>query len=230
MAMKEYGSGPSPVPGPSREPQWTTGQGIGFLVALPGCLLALVGLIGLMVTDGSPGNYIFGSGFARGAIGAIPGTIVFNKCSRPAVRPAAARERPSSAMSRSLEADSKVAETTESAERRRNARDAVVLDAALQLSRAIHTRRLQTGAQTIPRNSAKQYLSAGVIDRATRLGITFPASAAVNRAIGVGWLKTEGSGADEVLSCTSDRLPTMSDIREDEPVSDGEDPGEPEAD
>lgn len=80
---RRYGPGPPSAEGRSREPDWTTGQGIGFLVALPGCLLALVGLIGLMVADGSPGNYIFGSGFALGAIGAIPGTIVFTKCKRP---------------------------------------------------------------------------------------------------------------------------------------------------
>ena len=42
---------PAYPPSGSREPDWTTGQGIGFLVALPGWiifgLVALVGVIGL---------------------------------------------------------------------------------------------------------------------------------------------------------------------------------------
>ena len=85
---------PAPVypPSGSREPDWTTGQGIGFLVALPGWIIVglavLVGAIGLAV--GTSGSGQFGApellvivGMALiGIITAIPGTIVFNKCKR----------------------------------------------------------------------------------------------------------------------------------------------------
>ena len=81
---------PAHPPSGSRDPEWTTGQGIGFLVALPGWLLLglsmLVALVGLAVSDSTDaGPEIFISGVIIAVFGmiiAIPGTIVFNKCKR----------------------------------------------------------------------------------------------------------------------------------------------------
>ncbi len=69
---------------------WTTGQGIGFLVALPGWIIvglaALVAVIGV-ATSGGGDDVGAAVGIAMltavfGVIIAIPGTIVFNKCKR----------------------------------------------------------------------------------------------------------------------------------------------------
>ena len=74
----------------SREPDWTTGQGIGFLVALPGWIIvglaALVAVIGV-ATSGGGDDVGAAVGIAMltavfGVIVAVPGTIVFNKCKR----------------------------------------------------------------------------------------------------------------------------------------------------
>ena len=74
----------------SREPDWTTGQGIGFLVALPGwiavALAVLVAVIGTAASDGGGGAGA-AVGVATltavsGVVIAIPGTIVFYKCKR----------------------------------------------------------------------------------------------------------------------------------------------------
>ena len=87
-----HGPAPGYPPSGSREPDWTTGQGIGFLVALPGWIIvglaALVGVFGLAA--GTSGSENFGApellvlvGPALfGVVIAIPGTIVFNKCKR----------------------------------------------------------------------------------------------------------------------------------------------------
>ena len=86
-----YQPAPANPPVASRDPDWTTGQGIGFLVALPGWII--VGLAG-MVAAFSVGGVVGGVGESSavlavailvavfGAITAIPGTIVFNKCKR----------------------------------------------------------------------------------------------------------------------------------------------------
>ncbi len=75
----------------SREPDWTTGQGIGFLVALPGWIIVgLAAAVGLGLAVAAPGFSQLGApellalvGMALlGVIAAIPGTIVFNKCKR----------------------------------------------------------------------------------------------------------------------------------------------------
>ena len=78
-----------------RDPKWTTGQGIGFLVALPGWIIFLGGLIAARVVSeqetswGAEPNLFDGNSlylFVTGIVGllcAIPGTIVFNKCKRP---------------------------------------------------------------------------------------------------------------------------------------------------
>lgn len=83
---------PASPPVGSREPDWTTGQGIGFLVALPGWIIVglavLVGVIGLAAGTADTGNIgapellIILLMALFGVITAIPGTIVFNKCKR----------------------------------------------------------------------------------------------------------------------------------------------------
>ena len=81
---------PAYPPVGSREPDWTTGQGIGFLVALPGRIIvglaALVAVIGV-ATSGGGDDVGAAVGIAMltavfGVIVAVPGTIVFNKCKR----------------------------------------------------------------------------------------------------------------------------------------------------
>ena len=82
---------PADPPAASREPDWTTGQGIGFLVALPGWIIfgfaALAGVIGLAAGSGAgqagaPELLIIVVVALFGVTIAIPGTIVFNKCKR----------------------------------------------------------------------------------------------------------------------------------------------------
>ena len=83
---------PADPPVGSREPDWTIGQGIGFLVALPGWIMvgfaALVGVIGLAAGSsgtgqvGAPELLIIVVVALFGVTIAIPGTIVFNKCKR----------------------------------------------------------------------------------------------------------------------------------------------------
>ena len=95
---------PEPDTPPQQQPRdrrnlqadWTTGQGIGFLVALPGWII--VGLAGVVAAfsagsvlggDADSSSFLMGAILvaAFGAIGAIPGTIVFYKC-RPKDRAA----------------------------------------------------------------------------------------------------------------------------------------------
>ena len=83
---------PADPPVDSREPDWTTGQGLGFLVALPGWIIfglaALVGVIGLAAGTadteqfGAPELVIVVLMALFGVVVAVPGTIVFNKCKR----------------------------------------------------------------------------------------------------------------------------------------------------
>ena len=172
------------------EPTWTTGQGIGFLVSLTGWILAVAGLIGVMVTASAGGNdeeltAIFGLLAGLGVISAIPGTVVFHKCKR--------RPLPTGAV---------VLPPAQSAQ------DDVILAAALELSHAIHRKRLQTGEKTVPRKFASLHLTDELRKRAEHQGVDLP-SRAVERAIKMGWLASEGVGAHRVLSRTSTRLPDM---------------------
>ena len=85
-----YRPSPAHPPAVSREPEWTTGQGIGFLVALPGWILvglavlaAFVGAFGTSSDDEFVrlvvGAIVVGG---VGLLAALPGTIVFGKCKR----------------------------------------------------------------------------------------------------------------------------------------------------
>ena len=78
---------PAYPPSGSRGPDWTTGQGIGFLVALPGWILVPLGVIGAIVASSFAGGdralSLISLGVAIGGlILAVPGTIVFTKCKR----------------------------------------------------------------------------------------------------------------------------------------------------
>jgi len=81
------GKGPVSTPRPQAqedEPIWTTGQGIGFLVALPGWLLVAIGLLGAGPASEIGGEAVVAALVAAGfgVLIAIPGSIVFNKCKR----------------------------------------------------------------------------------------------------------------------------------------------------
>ena len=85
-----YRPAPADPPVASREPDWTTGQGIGFLVALPGWMIvvlaAFTSVVGIAASNGGEGvSAVVGIAILTavfGTIVAIPGTIVFNKCKR----------------------------------------------------------------------------------------------------------------------------------------------------
>ena len=87
MAKQTYGPGTSPDRRTPSEPQWTTGQGIGFLVSFTGWLLAFFGLVGVIISGNMEADglviAVFGSSLGLGVVSAIPGTVVFNKCKRP---------------------------------------------------------------------------------------------------------------------------------------------------
>ena len=89
----QFPHSPAPASPPvgAREPNWTTGQGIGFLVALPGWIIVgLAGMVaafsvgGVLGGDSGSSPFLMGAILAAavGTIGALPGTIVFNKCKR----------------------------------------------------------------------------------------------------------------------------------------------------
>ena len=89
MAKQTYGPGTPPDIKTTSEPQWTTGQGIGFLVAFSGWMLAAfsfiadVVIVGFMEVDEDIIPVAFGLLTGLGVVSAIPGTVVFNKCKRP---------------------------------------------------------------------------------------------------------------------------------------------------
>ena len=101
------------------------------------------------------------------------------------------------------------------------ARDDVVLAAAQEISAAIERRRDSTVHQTIQRKSATGYISDEVRDRGTRLAIVNLAGTAVDRALEMGWLRSQDEGPDQLLSRTSRPLPAASDSTGDAPVADG---------
>ena len=87
MPMQTHGPGTSSGGQASSEPTWTTGQGIGFLAAFFGWILAAFGLVSGMISGYLEADglivAILGSLTAVGVIAAIPGTIVFHRCKRP---------------------------------------------------------------------------------------------------------------------------------------------------
>ena len=185
------------------EPEWTTGQGIGFLVALPGWLAVLIGLAGAGIfASDEPGLPTASVGLlvaaAAGFITAIPGTVVFHKCKRPAHHNGAA------------------AATAYAAAKGHGPQDDIVLAAALELSHALHRKRLQSGEKTVPRKFAALHLTDELRERAKQLGVGDLPGRAVERAIKMGWLTSEGAGAYRTLSRTSNRLPDESDTNEGE--------------
>ena len=73
------------------KPRWTTGQGLGFLVALPGLIITVLGVASMLVSvlaitdkDDALVGLLFSGGVAVvGLIAAVPGLIVFYRCARP---------------------------------------------------------------------------------------------------------------------------------------------------
>ena len=73
------------------EADWTTGQGIGFLVSLPGWTAVGLAIVAFVVSAagtttseiGDASLFVVGLALGLGGlVCAIPGTIVFNKCKR----------------------------------------------------------------------------------------------------------------------------------------------------
>ena len=73
------------------EADWTTGQGIGFLVSLPGWIAVGLAIVAFVVSAtgtttseiGDASLFVVGLALGLGGlVCAIPGTIVFNKCKR----------------------------------------------------------------------------------------------------------------------------------------------------
>ena len=121
-----------------------------------------------------------------------------------------------------LEPQRRTAAVVPAADERRDARDNVILAAALELSDALQRRRLQTGVPAIPRKFATKYFTDELRDRATLVGVADLADAAVERAVAMGWLTSQGSGANQALARTSNPLPATSDSIEGEASDRGE--------
>ena len=111
--------------------------------------------------------------------------------------------------------------TTDSgaADRRRQekdkARDEVILEAALEISATVERKRESSVQQTIQRKQATSFISDDVRERGTRLSIINLAGTAVERALEMGWLRSQGSGPDEILARTAIPLQHPSDSDED---------------
>ena len=81
---------PEPEP-PTDAPTWTIGQGLGFLVALPGAILTVLGVAAMLVAvtaiedkdEALLGLAAAGGATLLGLVIAVPGLIVFFKCRRP---------------------------------------------------------------------------------------------------------------------------------------------------
>lgn len=105
------------------------------------------------------------------------------------------------------------------ADRRRQekdkARDDVILEAALEISAAVERKRDSSVDQTIQRKHAMSYISDDVRERGTRLGIINFSGTAVERAVEMGWLRSQGTGTDVILARTSVPLQDTSDSTED---------------
>ena len=211
MSTQRYGPGDSPGVGPPGEPQWTTGQGIGFLVALPGLLSFFVGLFGSCATRDDGGGVLVGFvlTMAVGAIFAIPGVVVFKKCKRP---PGSAVARQGG---RNLTGGTELSGDEAGARQGVDAREVVILDAALEISAAVERKRDSSFDPTIWRKSATTHISDEVRDRGARLGVVNLPGTAVDRALEMGWLVSRGSGPAQILARTSNPLPATPGSNED---------------
>ena len=75
----------------SQQPSWTTGQGIGFLVMLPGLIVIVAAVVAMLVTvwavtdddDMLTALAACAGVLTLGLLAAVPGMIVFFKCRRP---------------------------------------------------------------------------------------------------------------------------------------------------
>ena len=77
-----------------REPRWTTGQALGFLAAMPGCVLVVAGFAALIAVAVIGDSGAEGDGFTdwgmtagfgavvSGLLLTVPGCIVFERCRR----------------------------------------------------------------------------------------------------------------------------------------------------
>ena len=148
--------------------------------------------------------------------------------SRAAAAARAAGERPSAQAQPSapsavvgaaiLEARNRTAGTAHAADDARSFRDDVVLEAVVEISAAVERKRdsfVQSilsaenpgsmseetirRKETIERKFATTYISYDVRMRATRLGIVNLAGTAVDRAVEMGWLRSQGAGSDQLL-------------------------------
>ena len=148
--------------------------------------------------------------------------------SRAAAAARAASKRPSAQAQRSapsavvgaaiVEARSRTAATAHPADDTRSSRDDVVLEAAVEISAAVERKRdsfvqsilsaQDPGSmseetirhkETIERRLARTHLGDDVSERGTRLGIVNLAGTAVERAVEMGWLRSQGTGPHQLL-------------------------------
>ena len=131
-----------------------------------------------------------------------------------------AQEKRSTPVGAFLEGSTRTAGVVHDEDTKRNTPDDVLREAVLEISAAVDKR----SDQTIQRKYASTHISDGVRGRATRLGITNLAGTAVDRALEMGLLRSEGAGPDQLLSRTSRPLePTTSpDSHDDAPASHAE--------
>ena len=105
-----------------------------------------------------------------------------------------------------LEPQRRTAAVVQASAARIKTRDDIILEAALEISESVERTRDRTGEQAIPRKFATLHISDEIRDRATQLRIINLPNAAVERALEMGVLESQGTGPDEMLSRTSQPL------------------------
>ena len=132
------------------------------------------------------------------AIGAV-GTAALRRRTSTSDRDAAGRA--SSSEPSDARAPASTAEDRKKQQKQDDARDEVILEAALEISAAVDKR----SDQTIRRKDASTYISDAVRSQASRLGTINLAGTAVDRAIDIGVLRTIGAPGPEGLIARTSR-------------------------
>ena len=151
------------------------------------------------------------------AIGAV-GTAALRRRTSTSNQDAAGRA------STSEQSDARAPASTPEAKQKQQKQDAarheIILEAALEISAAVDKR----SDQTIQRRDASTRIGDGVRGRATRLGVINLAGTAVDRALEMGLLRSQGAGPDQLLSRTSRPLEpaTSTGSHDDAPASHAE--------
>ena len=117
-----------------------------------------------------------------------------------------AQEKRSTPVGAFLEAQRRTDAVAQASAARIKTRDDIILETALTMSEAVEKNSERTGEQAILRKFATLYITDELRDHAIRLRIINLPDAAVERALEIGVLESQGTGPDEMLSRTSQPL------------------------